>query len=65
MHLTHRYQDAADISTGGGYEYITELIRTEGVPLEILHIGHGRIWQLDAFDYEEGQEKPLTWQQRW
>jgi hypothetical protein len=65
MQLTHRYQDAAAICASGGYEWVADLVRTEGLPLEILHIGHGRLWQLDVLDYEEGQEQPLTWVQRY
>jgi hypothetical protein len=62
--LVHHYHDAADLvaANNGGYEWIGALIHTAGLPIEILHIVCDRVSQIDAFDYEEGHVRPLTWQ---
>jgi hypothetical protein len=53
------YRDTTEMCASGGWRWIGDIIETAGLPLEILHIINGRVYQIDAFDYEEGQEKPI------
>jgi hypothetical protein len=59
--LDMSYRDTTEMCASGGWRWIGDLLETAGLPLEILHIVNGRVYQVDAFDYEEGQEKPMTW----
>jgi hypothetical protein len=59
-----RYRNASDMREAG-YEGVADLIESAGLPLEILHIIHDRVLRIISWDYEEGQEKPLTERSTW
>jgi hypothetical protein len=62
--VTH-YRDAAEMCAGGGNEWLASLVDTAGLPLEVIHILHDRVLHIDALDYEEGREEPMTRHSRW
>jgi hypothetical protein len=65
VQVLSRYCDTTELCEGGGFEWIGSLLDTVGLPLEIIHIAHDRVFQVDAFDYEAGQAKPMTRQSMW
>ena len=65
MFLRLRYRDAADLQAGGGYQDVAALIHRVGVPLEVVCIVNDRVLMVEAFDYEEGCEYPLTCEERY
>ncbi len=58
------YRDASELREVG-YGDIAALLGAEGVPLEIVHVGHDRVLHIRTFDYEEGLKKPLVQRDTW
>jgi hypothetical protein len=56
MVLLHRYPEAHRL----GMVWLETLIAQMGLPLEIIRFCAGRVQQIEAFDYDEGDPEPFT-----